>query len=127
MLHLPLSHKQSFDDDTEMFFGHDIFLIFYFKQERVKNLQVRRHRSRTVCGLCGQFVVISNVIRLGMFFHGMSSLGCERKLFNRLDLLDLFYKFSDRTTLTLYFLHLNTFLSSNTNRTNNIETVKLVL
>ena len=65
--------------------------------------------------------------RLGMFFHGMSSLGCERKLFNRLDLLDLFYKFSDRTTVTLYFLHLNTFLSSSTNRTNNIETAILVV
>ena len=28
MLHLPLSHKQSFEDDTEMFFGHDIFYLF---------------------------------------------------------------------------------------------------
>ena len=71
MLHLPLSHKQSFDDDTEMFFGHDIFLIFVFKHERFKNLQVRRHCSRTVCGLCGQFVAISNVIRLGMFLFSM--------------------------------------------------------
>ena len=53
-------------------------------------------------------MAISNVIRLGMFFHGMSSLGCERKLFNR---LDPFYKFSDRTTFTLYLFYLNILLS----------------
>ena len=101
MLHLPLSHKQSFDDDTEMFFGHDIFLIFSSNNSNMNESRIFKYADivvvcRTVCGLCGQFVTISNVIRLGMFFHGMSSLGCERKLFNRLGLLDPFYKFSDR-------------------------------
>ena len=108
MLHLPLSHKQSFDDDTEMFFGHDIFLIFSSNNSNMNESRIFKYADivvvcRTVCGLCGQFVTISNVIRLGMFFHGMSSLGCVRKLFNRLGLLDPFYKFSDRKCLLYIF------------------------